>query len=159
MKRMERFIISLFVAFRKSMQPLAIIVALGGVLMLAPGAAADEIANDFEIPVPADRAEPVPEPVVTPEPMATPEPVVTPAPVAKAPAPTRMNPYQQECCAADEYGDSQSHPLRVAAYLLHPVGYGLEWLIFRPIHWVVSKPSLIRVFGHDCHEGDEGCRY
>lgn len=55
----------------------------------------------------------------------------------------------------DEYDDSQSHPLRVAAYLVHPVGVGLEWLIFRPFHWVVSREGADRVFGHWPHGGEE----
>jgi hypothetical protein len=141
-------ITSLFVALEKPAKLLALTLALGGILALAPGAVADEVADDFEIPVPADRAEPVPPP----------EPEPAPEPLAKAPPPARMDPYMYECCADDEYDDSQSHPLRVAAYLVHPVGYGLEWLIFRPMHWVVSRPALVDVFGHDCHEGDVGCR-
>ena len=32
--------------------------------------------------------------------------------------------------APDEYDDSQSNPLRVAAYLLYPAGWLAEWLIF-----------------------------
>ena len=55
----------------------------------------------------------------------------------------------------DEYDDSQSHPLRVAAYLVHPVGVGLEWLIYRPFHWVVSREGADRVFGHNPHGGEE----
>jgi len=51
----------------------------------------------------------------------------------------------------DEYDDSQSQPLRVAAYLIYPVGYALEWLIFRPFHYVVSRPYLEPVFGHRDH--------
>jgi hypothetical protein len=51
----------------------------------------------------------------------------------------------------DEYDDSQSNPLRVAAYLVNPVGVGLEWLIFRPFHYIVSRPYLEPIFGH--HSG------
>lgn len=51
----------------------------------------------------------------------------------------------------DEYDDSQSHPLRVAAYAIHPIGVGLEWLIFRPIHWLVSREGADYVFGHTPH--------
>lgn len=52
----------------------------------------------------------------------------------------------------DAYDDSQSHPLRVAAYLLHPVGWLAEWTIFRPFHLVVSatKPQEA-FFGHTPH--------
>ena len=51
----------------------------------------------------------------------------------------------------DDYDDSQSHPLRVAAYLFSPIGYTAEWLIFRPIHYIVSRPYLDRIFGHRSH--------
>jgi hypothetical protein len=40
------------------------------------------------------------------------------------------------------------HPLRVAAYLLHPVGYFLDLLIFRPAHWFVSRDAMAPIFGH-----------
>lgn len=51
--------------------------------------------------------------------------------------------------AADRYDDTQSHPLRVAAYLLHPVGLAAEWLIFRPLHFVFASSGP--VFGHRPH--------
>ena len=51
----------------------------------------------------------------------------------------------------DEYDDSQSHPLRVAAYLVYPVGFTAEWLIFRPFHYLVSRPYLDAFFGHKPH--------
>jgi len=54
--------------------------------------------------------------------------------------------------APDEYDDSQSHPLRMAAYLLYPVGFTAEWLFFRPFHYVVSQPYLEEFFGHRSHE-------
>jgi hypothetical protein len=53
--------------------------------------------------------------------------------------------------AHDAYDDSQSHPLRLAAYALHPVGFALEWAVTRPIHFLVSQPKLERVFGHTAH--------
>ena len=52
---------------------------------------------------------------------------------------------------ADDYDDSQSNPLRILAYLIHPVGYSLEWLVTRPFHEVVAQPDLEPVFGHDVH--------
>jgi hypothetical protein len=52
---------------------------------------------------------------------------------------------------ADEYDDSQSNPLRLLAYIIHPVGYTLEWLVTRPFHEVVAQPDLEPVFGHDGH--------
>jgi len=54
--------------------------------------------------------------------------------------------------APDAYDDSQSNPLRVAAYLIYPIGFTAEWLIFRPFHYVVSRPYLEPVFGHRPHE-------
>jgi peptidoglycan-associated lipoprotein len=54
--------------------------------------------------------------------------------------------------AADEYDDSQSHPLRVAAYLAHPFGVLIEWLLARPGHFLVSAtPELEYIFGHRPH--------
>ena len=58
--------------------------------------------------------------------------------------------------AHDAYDDSESHPLRLAAYAVHPVGFALEWLLMRPIHFVVSNPGLDRVFGHVPHENPFG---
>jgi len=41
--------------------------------------------------------------------------------------------------AAEEYDETYSgHPLRVIAYVLHPVGVILDTLIFRPFHWIGS---------------------
>ena len=54
--------------------------------------------------------------------------------------------------AHDAYDDSQSHPLRLVAYAVHPIGFAVEWLVMRPIHFVVSQPELERVFGHVPHE-------
>lgn len=54
--------------------------------------------------------------------------------------------------AHDAYDDSESNPLRLVAYAIHPIGYALEWLVMRPIHFVVSQPRLERVFGHVPHE-------
>lgn len=58
--------------------------------------------------------------------------------------------------AHDAYDDSQSNPLRVVAYILNPVGWTAEWLVFRPIHFLVSQPALERVFGHTPHQSAFG---
>jgi len=58
--------------------------------------------------------------------------------------------------AHDAYDDSESHPLRLAAYVLHPVGWGLEWAMMRPIHFIVSNPQLEPIFGHTPHESPFG---
>lgn len=58
----------------------------------------------------------------------------------------------QSLAAADEYDDSQSHPLRALAYLIHPVGVLLEWVVARPGHLLVSgTEELEYVFGHRPH--------
>jgi hypothetical protein len=51
----------------------------------------------------------------------------------------------------DAYDETQDHPLRIAAYLVHPIGFAFEWVFLRPLHWVVSQPGLDRVFGHRPH--------
>jgi outer membrane protein OmpA-like peptidoglycan-associated protein len=54
--------------------------------------------------------------------------------------------------APDEYDDSQSHPLRILAYLVHPAAFVLEWTVFRPFHFLVSGAEpLEAVFGHKPH--------
>ena len=56
--------------------------------------------------------------------------------------------------AGDEFDDSQSHPLRVFAYTVYPVGFLTEWLIFRPFHVLVSSSKLHEeFFGHRPHPG------
>lgn len=53
---------------------------------------------------------------------------------------------------ADEYDDSQSHPLRVVAYIFHPVGVFLEWAVARPLHDLVSgTKEREHLFGHRPH--------
>ena len=52
--------------------------------------------------------------------------------------------------AADSYDPQRAgHPVRVAAYLLHPVGVVLDLLIFRPAHWIGSHEPLATLFGHE----------
>ncbi len=54
--------------------------------------------------------------------------------------------------APDEYDDSQSNPLRIIAYLLHPVGWLAEWTLFRPFHFIVSATEPQEAFfGHYPH--------
>jgi hypothetical protein len=53
----------------------------------------------------------------------------------------------------DEYDDYEdSHPLRLVAYAIHPIGFTLEWLVTRPIHALVSQPELEPIFGHQSSE-------
>ena len=54
--------------------------------------------------------------------------------------------------APDEYDDSQSNPFRIAAYLLYPAGFILEWTVFRPFHFLVSSTAPAEAFfGHFPH--------
>ena len=58
--------------------------------------------------------------------------------------------------AHDAYDDSEANPLRLVAYAMYPVGFALEWLVTRPIHFAVSQPQLEPVFGHVPHENPFG---
>ena len=50
---------------------------------------------------------------------------------------------------ADEYDpESSGHVLRIAAYVVHPVGVLIDTLIFRPAHWIVHHQPLRTLFGH-----------
>jgi hypothetical protein len=51
--------------------------------------------------------------------------------------------------AADEYESRYAgHPLRFAAYVVHPIGVILETLLVRPGHWLVHRSALRGLFGH-----------
>jgi len=58
--------------------------------------------------------------------------------------------------AHDAYDDTQAHPLRLLAYLLHPAGFALEWGVTRPFHMLVSTPGVDKVFGHTQHQDPYG---
>lgn len=59
---------------------------------------------------------------------------------------------QPAVAAWDEYDDSQSNPLRIAAYLLHPIGWLAEWTVMRPFHLMVSATEPQEAFfGHRPH--------
>lgn len=51
---------------------------------------------------------------------------------------------------ADDYDESNSgHPLRIIAYVLHPVGVAIDYLLLRPAHWLGSREPLKTIFGHE----------
>ena len=51
---------------------------------------------------------------------------------------------------ADEYeSDRAGHPLRIVAYIVHPVGVAIDYLIMRPAHWLGSHEPLRTIFGHE----------
>jgi len=50
--------------------------------------------------------------------------------------------------AAEEYDETYTgHPLRIVAYVLHPVGVILDTLIFRPFHWIGSHEPIKTLVG------------
>ncbi len=53
----------------------------------------------------------------------------------------------------------ETHPLKVVGYALHAVGQGMNWLVFRPIHWVVSRNNLDVVFGHKTDVREDGTEF
>lgn len=54
---------------------------------------------------------------------------------------------------ADDYDPQRAgHPVRIAAYVLHPVGVILDLLIFRPAHWIGSLPGVDEFFGHEPYD-------
>ena len=56
--------------------------------------------------------------------------------------------------ATGYYDDSMTHPLRVAYYFAHPIGYALEWAIARPFIYLISRPSTEKVFGYQPETDD-----
>ncbi len=51
---------------------------------------------------------------------------------------------------ADEYeSDRSGHPYRMLAYLVHPIGVVLDFLVLRPAHWVGHQEPFKTLFGHE----------
>ena len=50
----------------------------------------------------------------------------------------------------DDYDPERAgHPLRIVAYVVHPVGVILDYLILRPCYWMGSHEPLRTLFGRD----------
>jgi hypothetical protein len=50
---------------------------------------------------------------------------------------------------ADDYERLEAgHPVRILAYVMHPVGWLLDVAIMRPAHWLGHLPGMREVFGH-----------
>ena len=64
--------------------------------------------------------------------------------------------FSARAYAHDAYDDSEAYPLRLAAYIVNPAGFAVEWIVIRPIHFLVSQPGLERMFGHRPHESPFG---
>jgi hypothetical protein len=51
---------------------------------------------------------------------------------------------------ADRYEPERAgHPLRIVAYVAHPVGVMVDYLLMRPMHWIVEQEPFATLFGHD----------
>jgi len=52
--------------------------------------------------------------------------------------------------ATEEYDPEYAgHPVRIAAYVLHPIGVLVDYLILRPAFWVGSQEPFATIFGRD----------
>ena len=50
---------------------------------------------------------------------------------------------------ADEYEERHAgHPLRIVAYMVHPIGVILDYVLLRPIHWIGGFEPFKTLFGH-----------
>lgn len=51
---------------------------------------------------------------------------------------------------ADSYDPQKAgNPLRIAAYILHPVGVLLDYGLMRPCFWVVKREPFATIFGYE----------
>lgn len=58
---------------------------------------------------------------------------------------------------ADRYNRSQGdNPFKLIAYVLNPIGLVAEYVVMRPIHWMVSQPCADITFGHQVEPEDAG---
>lgn len=55
--------------------------------------------------------------------------------------------------------ENSDYPLRYVAYALYPIGMAVEYGILRPIHWIVSRPNLDILFGHEPNREEEEGTY
>ena len=55
----------------------------------------------------------------------------------------------QRASAHDAYSDAESNPLKIASYPVAVVGYVLEWMFTRPVHFLASQPTLQRPFNYE----------
>ena len=58
--------------------------------------------------------------------------------------------------AADPHDPQESgHPLEVVGTLLYPVGWLVETVVFRPLHWLAGQRWVAPVVNHEVHEHGE----
>lgn len=52
--------------------------------------------------------------------------------------------------SAEEYDSKYSgHPVRIAAYVLHPIGVFIDYVILRPAYWIGSHEPFATIFGRE----------
>jgi hypothetical protein len=51
--------------------------------------------------------------------------------------------------ADDHRSDRAGHPLKIVATVLHPVGVLIDYVIFRPAHWLAHREPFKTATGHD----------
>lgn len=55
--------------------------------------------------------------------------------------------------AADPHeSDREGHPLEVVGTILYPVGWLLDTLIVKPLHWIGNQEPVSTVVGHEDEE-------
>ena len=55
----------------------------------------------------------------------------------------------QRAWAHDAYNDADSNPLKLLSYPVAAAGFLIEWTFTRPIHFLVSQPTLQPVFNYE----------
>ena len=45
-----------------------------------------------------------------------------------------------------EYHDEDSQPIALLSYVFYPIGYGIEWLVARPLHYIANESPVAPVF-------------
>jgi len=54
---------------------------------------------------------------------------------------------------ADDYDPEEAgNPVRIVAYVLHPFGVAIDYLVMRPARWVVNREPFRTIFGNDPHD-------
>jgi hypothetical protein len=59
-----------------------------------------------------------------------------------------VDPHARTRVADSHDPNRAAHPLRIAAYALHPVGVTLDWVIVRPAVWVAKREPFRTIFGY-----------
>jgi hypothetical protein len=61
-----------------------------------------------------------------------------------------LGPLDPAIGRADDHEPREgAHPVRIAAYVLHPIGVILDWVLVRPAHWLVEREPFRTLFGHE----------